>query len=667
MKLSRIIALSDDNLAEHLDEKLLDTIGADAVEGYEEDLESRREWEEKNADALKLALQYFEQKTFPWPGASSIKYPLVLVSCVQFNARAYPALVPGDRVVDVQKSPMMPLEQSQMAKAIADDMNWQIMSGEWEEGHDLLLMMLPLIGTVFKKTWYDPEMGQNRSYPIHPSNFVVDYWAKSLDTCERKSHVHYWRPNIVKEKVRFGYFRDIEYGKAHEDLSETDKSGDKAKGFEQPAESKTHQFIEQCCWLDLDEDGYAEPYVVTVDRVSKKVARLTDNFKEITLVNKGTRITISPSEYSDDLSFMKVARITEHQYYTKYGFIRSPDGGFYDVGLGTLLSPINHAADSLANQLIDAGTLSNTSGGLLSRNIRIRSGNIQIMPGVWKRTDASGEELRNGVFPWPIKEPSNVLFLLLQLLLRAGQEIGSVTDMMKGQTPGQNTPATTSMSALEQGLQVFSAIYKRIFRSMTEEFRRWYELNKTYGEKPEMYSLDMRLLRPTADPSAVAQAQKLLKAEALANRVAQAPHLYGVKGQHLAERKYLEAINIQNIDEILVPVEEIQPPQDPKALEVQADNEFREKEFTFNSQLAIAKEQRELQRTMSTIAKDRATVMTKLMTAEREGDKLEHQKVIDFLDREFEARDQELKALEIRLNERRLERVAKPSGNEAAA
>lgn len=661
MKLAKIIELSDENLAEHLDDSLLDRIGEDAIQGYEDDLESRKEWEEKNADALKLALQYFENKTFPWPNASNVKYPLVLVSCIQFNSRAYPAMIPGDRVCEIKTSPAMDTDVTKVARAVADDMNWGIMSGEWEEGHDLLLMMLPLIGTVFKKTYYDPDLGGNVSFPIHPSNFVVDYWAKSLDTCERKTHVQRFRDNQVREKINLGLYRDQEYGKRDESLSKTEKASDAAKGFQEPAEQDTYAFLEQCCWIDLDKDGYKEPYIVTVDRSSGKVARLVDNFHTITLVDRGTRLTITPEEYSDDLSFMKVGRISENQYYTKYGFIRSPDGSFYDVGLGQLLSPINHAADSLINILIDTGVLNSAGGGLLSRNIRIRSGNISRSPGLWHRTDASAEELKSGVFPWPVHEPSNVLFQLLGMLLDAGQKIGSVSDTMMGKNPGQNQAATTTMTVLEQGLQVFSAIYKRVFRSMSEEFRKWYTLNKRYGESPEMYQFDVRLVRPTADPSAVAQAQRMLKAEALMARTQAAPHLYGMEGAVMAEQRYLEALGIPNPAEML---KDAQPPQNPEAEIEKQKIEIEQQRWMEEHKIAVAKETREQERAKSSIMKDMTTVQTKMASASLNEEKQAWQEYMDRLQMELEMIDKSIEMKRVQIEQRRMERE---SSNQRAA
>ena len=627
MKLSKILQYSDDNLAKHIDDEVLAKIGSDVVKGYEDDLESRREWEERNAEALKLAMQVVERKSFPWPGAANIKYPLVLTSCIQFNARAYPALVPSTRVVDMKLRPDAPMEMSQMAAAVSEVLNWEILtSGEWEDGQDLLLMMLPLIGTVFKKTYFDPEKGQNCSIPLHPSNFVVDYWARSLDGCERKTHVQYKLPNEVEEKKRLDYYLDVDISPSHVHASEVEQVGDDARGFQRPAEASTHRILEQCCWLDLDEDGYKEPYVATVDYGSRKVLRLADNFKELTLIYMGSRIRVAPEEYVDEYDGFKVGRITENNYYTKYGFIRSADGGFYDVGLGTLLGPVNRSVDSILNQLVDAGTLSNAQGGLLSRNIRTRSGQVNVAPGRWIRTDASGEELRNGVFPWPVKEPSMVLFQLLGLLMDAGQKIGSVSDTMMGQNPGQNQAATTTMTVLEQGLQVFSAIYKRVFRSMTDEFRKWYELNRTYAENPELYQLPKEMIVPTADPSSVAQSQKMLKAEALKAAVMQAPHLYGFEGQILAEKRYLEALGETNADELLA---NAQPPQDPEAAAAQAEAEQKQAEFQHRVQMDTMKESREQERTKSTIMKDMATVKTKIANSELAQEKQAWQQVYD--------------------------------------
>ena len=596
MRFQKIIELREEglNLAEHLPAGTLDEVGAMCAKGYRDDLDSRREWEDRNAEALKLAMQYFERKSWPWEGASNVKYPLITTTAMQYNARAYPALVPGREVLRIKTFDGV---RDDTLVQIEKALNWSIMeeSSEWEEEHDKLLMIQPLVGFLVKKVFYDPQLLRNRSQVVLPQNFVVDYFAKSLDSATRKTHVLSYTENELEEMFRMDYFRRVDVQPVDKEQRDYAKAVDEIHGFEKPVASEEYTVLEVHCWLDLDEDGYAEPYVAWI--IDEQVLRIFPRFDKIYFARKGDIIEAT----NTDLLGMgyKVARIQAEEYFVKYGFIPSPDGSIYDIGLGILLTPNNEAVNSILNQLIDAGTLSNVQGGLLSRGIRIRSGNLDIQPGRWHKTDADAEELQKGVFPWPIKEPSGTLFNLLGLLIDAGQRIGSVSEAMMGSMPGQNTAATTVMASLEQGMQVFSAIYKRTFRSMTLEFRKWFELSMKYVD-PEMYEDMKGLVVPIADPNIVSATQRMVKAQAVIERATMAPHLYGDQGMLEAERRYLEALQVEGIETLLHPGEF----QDPMAQAQQAETQA-------NMQVAQDESQREWLRTQANAQKDQATIQSK--------------------------------------------------------
>ena len=596
MRFDKIIELKDtgQNLAPHLDANVLDEIGAMCAKGYQDDLDSRREWEDRNAEALKLAMQYFERKSWPWEGASNVKYPLITTTAMQYNARAYPALVPGKEVVKIKtfdgtRDPTL----VQIEKAL----NWEIMeqSSEWEEEHDKMLMIQPLVGFIVKKVFFDPQLQRNRSQVLLPQNFVVDYYAKSLDSATRKTHVLSYTANELEELFRMDYFRRVELAPVDREQRDFHKAVDEIHGFERPSRSEEHVVLEVHCWLDLDDDGYAEPYIAWI--LNEQVLRVFPRFETIYYARQGDIIEAT----NTDLLGMgyKVARIQAEEYFVKYGFIPSPDGSIYDIGLGILLTPNNEAVNSILNQLIDAGTLSNVQGGLLSRGIRMRSGNLDIQPGRWHKTDADAEELAKGVFPWPIKEPSGTLFNLLSLLIDAGQRIGSVSEAMMGSMPGQNTPATTHMASLEQGMQVFSAIYKRTFRSMTTEFRKWFELSMKFID-PALYSSMKGMVVPIADPNVVSATQRMMKAQALIERATMAPNLYGDQGMIEAERRYLEALQIESIETLLHPGEF-------------ANKEAEAQQQMMQAQMQVEQDnaQREWVKTQANAQKDQATIRSK--------------------------------------------------------
>ena len=544
----RILEL--DNIAEGLSEKKLDKIGQMVCEGFKIDDDSRQDWIERNAEAIKLTMQTPETKSYPWPNAASIKYPLITVAATQFGARAYPALIPGKNIVNVRVPGVdEDGQKTARAKRVGDYMSYQLTEEqvEWEENQDRLLMMLPIIGTLWKKTYFDPESQRNKSELLHPDNFVIDYYAKSTETARRKTHAFQRYENELEEQFRLGNYVKVDLDGTSYEEQVVKEASDEAQGLERPGEDdEPYTLLEQHCWYDLDGDGYKEPYIITVVKDTAKTLRIIKRFREDRIVYVGN----------------KIAKIFPTEYFTKYGFIPSPDGSIYDIGFGILLGPMNKAVNTILNQLVDAGTLANMQGGLLARGIRIRGGRVEVVPGKWLKTDASPDQLNKGVFPWPLKEPSNVLFALLGMLIDSGQKIGSVSDTMMGENPGQNTAATTTMAILEQGLQVFSSIYKRCYRSMTAEFRKQYKLNQIYidpeayasfhgTDDPELAAVDFggdgSDIAPIADPNIVSAAQRLSKAQAQLEIANSAPHLYGTKGMQEIHVRYHQALHVEGI------------------------------------------------------------------------------------------------------------------------
>jgi chaperonin GroES len=471
--------MTSPNIAEDLDRADLQEIGNKVVEGFERDLDSRAEWEERNAEALKLALQVREGKSYPWPNAANVHYPLVTVACMQYNARAYPALEPNSKMVKHRVIGADP-DGSKEARArrVSSHMNYQLTVEDesWEEGFDRLLMTEPLLGCSFEKSYFDGEKTVNEH--VTPEYFVVDYYTKSLEECRRQTHIIPKHKNQIVERMRTGEWKeyDISDKYASYEQSEISNAMDEAQGVVEPYDTEDAPFtvIEQHCYLDLDNDGYDEPYIVTVLTDTREVLRIVPRFQpENILFNQRGQ----------------VAKITPDTYFTKFGFIPSPDGGFYDIGFGILLSPMNESVNTIINQLIDAGTLSNLQSGFISKNVRIADGRAQFTPGEWKKVNATGDDLRKGIMPLPVREPSQTLMALLGVLIEAGQKIGSVSEMMMGENPGQNQPAMTTMNVLEQGLKVYSSIIKRNHRSLKSMFRKMYKLNALYLNPEEYFEV----------------------------------------------------------------------------------------------------------------------------------------------------------------------------------
>lgn len=581
MKIEALI--NSDNIANELDKELLKKIGTDVLEGFETDLSSRSLWEKDLEKWTKLALQIVEEKTYPWRGASNVKYPLLSTASMQFNARAYPSLVPSDgklvkcKAVGADPDGM----KAERARRVATHMSYQVleeMEG-WEEDMDRLLLILPITGTCFKKTYWDSSAQKNASKLVYPTDLVVNYWAKSIEEAERLTEIIPLSKRKIKERQLQGIYRECSLPDPKIEYNE--ESRDSRQGFVNPDADETTPYIllEQHGFLDLDKDGYAEPYVILVEKNSREVLRITPRFTS-------ADVLIDEKE--------KIVKITPVDHYTKFSFVPNPDGGFYDIGFGRLLGSINASADTLVNQLIDAGTLNNLQSGFIGKGLRIKMGDSTFTPGEWKAVNATGDDIKKQIFPLPTKEPSPVLMNLLQFLLQSGKELASVAEIFVGKMPGQNTPATTTMATIEQGMKVFTAVYKRIFRSLTKEYRKLYKLNYRYLN-PEQYIdvIDEKVeqhdyagpendIIPAADPQATAAQEKMTKAQNLMQVMS-----LGTLDPMQVTKYLLEAFEIPNAEQFII--QQPQQAPDPKAQLAQMEGELKQQEHGMKMQEMDAK------------------------------------------------------------------------------
>lgn len=544
------------NIAELLTDEELTTIGSTVVKNFEADLLSRTDWEKRTESSLKLALQVVEHKNFPWPNASNIKFPLITIAALQYHARAYPVLVSGETPVRCRVYGQDPEGTlGKRAERISSHMSYQILEEDedWESETDKVLITQPIVGCAFKKTYFDPFLRKNISENVLARDLVVNYYTKSLDTAPRITHILNFHKNDVYERVASGLWLEMKSSLPVSKItSKLEGAQNKAQGLTppQPQDDTTpFEILEQHCFIDFDGDGYAEPYIVFVRRDTKQVLRIV------------ARFFTNGIEYVRN-SKKKVLRITAEKYFTKYPFIPSPDGGFYDLGFGVLLGPLNESINTIINQLVDAGTMANTAGGFFSRGIKFRGGNYSFAPLEWKHVDSTGDDLRKGIMPLPVREPSQVLFTLLSLLINYGERIGGAVDILVGESPGQNTPAETSRNMAEQGMKIFSGIFKRTYRSLKDEFRKMYRLNQLYLDQEvefdtqsgaigkvtwEDYQVSSLGVRPAADPNIVSDSQRMLQANAIKEASMTSPgfDIYQVN------KRYLEAWKVPAIEEVL--------------------------------------------------------------------------------------------------------------------
>lgn len=544
--------IKSSNLCDRFSGEDLDRIGAWVHENYMQDKQSRKDWEIRTENAINLAMQLQKEKTFPWAGCSNIAFPLVTIAALQFHARAYPAIVNGRSVVQCR---VVGGDPQGVARARADrisaHMSWQLLEQDeaWEEGQDRALINIAVVGVGFKKSYFDPGVGHNISEFVAANDLVVNYWARSIESAQVKTHVFPLYKNEIHERVLRGSYRDCletEWftggGTVSDSLNRQDQ--DQRSGTA-PAHASGSDvpftIFEQHCWLDLDDDGYAEPYIVTIEESSQYVLRIVARVDRVEDVERDNR--------------NRIIRINATEYFTKMPFIPSPDGGIYDIGFGTLLGPLNESVNTSINQLFDAGTVSNTAGGFLGRGAKIRGGVYEFKPFGWHRVDATGDDLRKSIFPLPVREPSAVMFNLLSLLIDYTNRVSGSTDMMVGENPGQNTPAETTRSMLEQGQKIYSAIFKRVWRSMKQEFRKLYILNaknlqdRTYfGEDGvitrEEYAAAGISVVPVADPTISSDGARFTRAQMVADRAAANPGY----DPDAVERELLRTLGIDEIE-----------------------------------------------------------------------------------------------------------------------
>lgn len=557
------------NLCNLFDPVDLKNIGEECYAGYERDERSRDLWMRRNEAGMNLALQITTEKTFPWPGASNVAFPLVTIAAQQFHARAYPAIVSSPNIVNAAVVGDDPKGDTvARAERISTHMSWQLLYQDkaWEEQQDKTLLNLSIIGTTFKKSYFSSAVGHNVSDLVHAKDLVLNYWAKSVEACERKTHKIPLFRNEVYEKVMRGVYRDVLEESWYTSTppvptSQQRAAEDRRQGVTIPQsdDASALLFGEQHVSMDLDADGYAEPYIITFHLASKEVVRIVTRFESESAIERA-----AAGKYKG-----KIIRITPTEYFTKYTFIPSPDGGIYDIGFGIFLGPLNETVNSLVNMLLDAGTMQTTGGGFLARGAKIRGGQQSFSPFEWKRVDSTGDDLRKSIFPLPVNEPSQVLFQLLSLLINYTNRISGTTDMMVGENPGQNTPAETSRTMVEMGQKIYTAIFKRVWRSAKEEFQKLYRLNsiylefdKTYvgGATRDDYATPDFGVEPSADPNITSDSMAMQQAMA----IKQAAMTTMGYNKDAVERRYLKAMKVPNIQEVFPGSEGMPPPTDPK-------------------------------------------------------------------------------------------------------
>jgi hypothetical protein len=548
-----------ENLAEVLDDRELNTIAAELVSSYEEDLESRDDWFQTYSEGLELLGISSDSRSQPFVGASGVHHPILAEAVTQFQAQAYKEMLPAGGPVDTEVLGITDNAKMEKANRVKNFMNYQITykMEEYDPEMDQLLFYLPLSGSAFKKVYYDPALGRAVARFVKSEHLVVPYYAVDLLTAPRITHVIHMNENELRKLQLSGFYKDTDMMSptSNPDLTEVDDKIDELQGLTRTISDEEFTLLEMHVNLDLEgfedvdangeETGLALPYIVTICKDNNKVLAIRPNYDQ------------------NDPMRKKI------EYFTHYKFL--PGLGFYGFGLIHMMGGLTKSVTSILRQLIDAGTLSNLPAGFKSRGLNIQRHDDPLQPGEWRDVDAPGGRLQDAFLPLPYKEPSGTLTTLLGALVDSGKRFAATVEDPTGDGNSE-APVGTTVALMEKGQRVMSAIHKRLHYAQRCEFKI---LKRVFGEfLPPEYPYQVQGASenvfkqdfdgsvdviPVSDPNIFSMTQRITLAQTQLQMAQAAPELHDLRESY---KKMYIALNIKDIDALLPPEQEV-PARDP--------------------------------------------------------------------------------------------------------
>ena len=550
------------NLAEFMDDGALTALASDLQESYDEYKSSRSDWEDGFIKGLDLLGFKYENRSEPFQGASGATHPVLAEAVTQFQALAYKELLPASGPVRTQIVGKVDAAREAQSDRVKDFMNYQLMTNmkEYEPEFDQMLFNLPLAGSTFKKVYFDSVLARTVSKFVPAEDLVVPYSATSLEDAESIIHVVKMSGNDLRKQQISGFYKDVDIGEPAFDTSDVKEKKDKIEGVSRSVSAEMHTLLE--CHVELDLEGYEDknietgeetgiklPYIVTVHDETGNVLSIRRNYAA-----------------ADQLKKKK-------EYFVHFKFL--PGLGFYGFGLIHMIGGLSRTATAALRQLLDAGTLSNLPAGFKQRGIRVRDEAQPLQPGEFRDVDAPGGNLRDAFMPLPFKEPSGTLLQLMGVVVQAGQRFASIADMQVGDG-NQSAAVGTTVALLERGSRVMSAIHKRLYAAMKQEFMLLAGNFGTYLPKIYPYDVvggqrqifaadfDNRVdIIPVADPNIFSQTQRITVAQTELQMALSNPDIHNV---YHAYRHMYEALGVKDID-ILLP-----PPKPISAMDPASEN-----------------------------------------------------------------------------------------------
>jgi hypothetical protein len=538
----------DANLADFIDESVLQSMASELVEDFESDRESRRDWARAYVKGLDLLGMKIEERSQPWQGASGVFHPVLTEAVVRFQAQAMGELFPAAGPVKTKIMGKMTPEKLDQADRVQTEMNYLLTEEmtEYRDETEQMLFKLPLAGSAFKKVYYDPLDDRPVAMFVPAEDFIVSYGASDLASCPRYTHLMKKTSNEILELQVAGFYRDVDLPDPEPDFSDIQEKYDELDGESAVIEDDDrHTILEMHVTMNMpeefdDPDGIARPYVITIDKTSREILAIRRNW------------------YEDDAKKKKRLHFVHYKYL--------PGLGFYGTGLIHLIGGLAKSATSILRQLIDAGTLSNLPAGLKARGLRIKGDDTPLMPGEFRDVDVPGGAIRDSITFIPYKEPSGVLYSLLGNIVEEGRRIGSVADIQVGDMNSQ-APVGTTLALMERSMKVMSGVQARLHAAMKNELRLLARIIRDYMPAQYAYEMDGDFNRvddfdarvdviPVSDPNAATMSQRIMQYQAALQLSQQAPQLYDMGKLH---RQMLEVLGIQDAEDIIKLPDDIKP------------------------------------------------------------------------------------------------------------
>ena len=536
------------NLAEFLPEEVLAPLASDLNSKYMDYSASRKDWAQTYTQGLDLLGFKYDNRTEPFSGASGATHPVLAEAVTQFQALAYKELLPADGPVRTQILGVPTPEKTDQAGRVKDFMNYEIMEKmkEYEPEFDQMLFNLPLAGSAFKKVYYDDIEQRAVSKFVPADDLIVPYTATSLDDAEAIIHRVKISENELRKQQVSGFYRDVDVGKPSDKETDVEKKERELEGISRTRDEDVFTLLE--CHVDLDLEGFEDVNQETGEPSGIKIPYI------VTLVEGSHEILSVRRNY--EIGDPKKTKI---QYFVHFKFL--PGLGFYGFGLIHMIGGLSRTATTALRQLLDAGTLSNLPAGFKMRGIRIRDDSQSIQPGEFRDVDAPGGNLRDSFMMLPFKEPSQTLLSLMGIVVNAGQRFASIADLQVGDG-NQQAAVGTTVALLERGSRTMSAIHKRIYSALKNEFKILARVFKLY--LPPEYPYDVvggqRTIKqsdfddrvdivPVADPNIFSQTQRISLAQTELQLATSNPQMHNM---YAVYRNMYEALGVKNIDQVLV-------------------------------------------------------------------------------------------------------------------